>query len=361
VSVTEADVMTLMGETQEATVGGRQAEISAAIDRQAQYEAGQRAAFGTAQNLGPQFLAQAVPLVTGAAFGMVSSFGLGGGSPHQLAWQDPQVNFPRGISNPRVYVPGTEPPPPNRLPVPYEPPPQPGPFAFGIGGVGAILGGIIAGMWEGWPNALGQETGPFPDRAPSASPRDETPEEGPAPGPADVQGPPQGARGDNPPFPDFPDFGGGPDQEPLPEDIALGPVPDMGPPQGARQPVPTPAPTQRTLPPWVWPVIGSIGAISLSRAGRSRSSMTLPVNPIVDLTVLNEPLLSSAQLAGPGLGPMTLTGSAWDQSFSDDGCNCGPKKRGKKRKCLARAQLTWRSGPKKGKAAGSRCYRWANE
>ena len=46
-SVNEADVMMLMGETQESTVGGRQAEISAAIERQAAYEQDKAAEFDT--------------------------------------------------------------------------------------------------------------------------------------------------------------------------------------------------------------------------------------------------------------------------------------------------------------------------
>src|SRR5262245_30027332 len=93
-SVTESDVMTLMGETQEATVGGRQADISAAIERQHAYEAGKAAEFGTAAELGPQFLATAVPLITGG-IGLVGAFGGGGYvSPlegNQLYWQQPPV------------------------------------------------------------------------------------------------------------------------------------------------------------------------------------------------------------------------------------------------------------------------------
>lgn len=297
--------------------------------------------------------------VGGATFG-------GSSSPRQLTWQDPQVNFPRGLD--RIYVPGTEPPPGNRLPVPYEPPPQPGPFAFGIGGIGAILGGVIAGMWEGWPNALDPELGPYDTRAPSASPNDETPAEGPEFGPPSVQQLP-GDYIDNPmPLP-FPDFGGGPSQDALPGDIDLGPVPDMGPPQGARQPAPAPAPAPAPhVPPWVWPVIGGIAAIQLGRSGRSRSSQTLPEISVLpspgvpgldvnDLTALIEPLLSSRGSTSTTTFLQSGSGGVWDPGQGQDTCNCSPKK-GKKRRCLARAQLSWRSGPKKGRAAGSRCYRF---
>ena len=62
-SVTEADVMTLMGETQEASRGARQEEYSAAVERQYAYQAEQRASFGRASGLP----LSAVPYVTGAA------------------------------------------------------------------------------------------------------------------------------------------------------------------------------------------------------------------------------------------------------------------------------------------------------
>jgi hypothetical protein len=312
-------------------------------------------------------------LVLGA-FEVISGLGgarFGAQNPRQLTWQDPQTNFPRGIE--RIYVPGTEPPPPNRLPVPYEPPPQPGPFAFGIGGIGAILGGIIAGMWEGWPNALDPELGPYDTRAPAGAPEVILSGPGEADvlaGPTDIQGPPS-TIGDNPPAPPFPDFGGGPSQDALPEDVGMGPVPDQGPPQGARQPAPAPVPTARTIPPWVWPAIGGAAAISLGRAGRTRSSTTLP-----SISVLPSPGLGAAEIADlvESLLPtstssltssttrdymQTATGGVWDVAGGDDGCNC-EKRSGKKRKCLAKAQLTWRSGPKKGRPAGTKCYRFAN-
>lgn len=310
-----------------------------------------------------------LPVIAGLGAAMTggatsSTPGIGGES--RLYWQDPQVNFP-----PRF--PGGEPmpsprvPPITNFPVPYEPPGSVGPFAYG--GIGAILTGVIAAMWEGWPNALDPELGPYDTRAPRAAPRDETPAEGPEFGPPEQQQIP-GPYGDNPLPPPFPEFGGGPGQDALPEDIGLGPVPDMGPPQGARQPAPAPAPAQPSLPPWVWPVIGGIGAIGLSRAGRSRSSMTLPSVSVLpspgatidDLTELVAELRANelgGQSASTTYLPQTASGGVWDVQ-PDDGCNCGPKRSGKKRKCLARAQLSWRSGPKKGRAAGSRCYRFAD-
>lgn len=358
-SVTEADVMTLMGETQEATVGGRQADIAAAIERQAAYEAGERAEFGTGANLGPQFLAQAVPFVTGAAFGSITSFGIGAPSPTRLGQVpggDPQVNFPRGV--PR----GANPfPPEPRLPVPYEPPIGPSAGAV-LPGIFPIIGGIIGALWEGWPNTLGTETGPFDTRAPAGAPQDPTnaapnPDLGPIPpsdygppGPADA--PQQGL----PPYavPGPYDFGDAHDRarRAMEDQIIRDSLPAPVPP-----PAPAPTPAARTLPPWVWPVVGGLGTIALAR--RSRSSFTLPVTSLSGVSdPLTTPLTNAPSAStASAVSPLVFVQSGIQ---SDDGCNCSSKKRGKKRRCLARAQLTWRSGPKKGKAAGSRCYRFAD-
>jgi hypothetical protein len=70
------------------------------------------------------------------------------------------------------------------------------------------------------------------------------------------------------------------------------------------------------------------------------------------LTGLNPTVLASPQLQ-PFVGLQTQS------SLDRDRCNC-QKRSGKKRKCLERAQLSWRSGRKKGKPAGSRCVRFAN-
>lgn len=288
----------------------------------------------------------------------------------QLPGGDPQVNFPRPGSP--IYVPGTAPPPGNTMPVPYEPPVinNPGPFAFGIGGIGAILTGVIAGMWEGWPNELGTETGPYPTRAPAGAPQDPSnappnPDLGPVPPgdygpPSPADAPLEGLPPYSPPAPY--DFGDAHDRAKKAMEDQL--IKDMTGP--APPPAPAPAPTtQRRMPPWVWPAIGALGAIQLGRVGRSRSSQTVPAVPVtvgLDLGTLEDALASSltgASSTSSSTYFLTQAGGAGAYDYGDDGCNCGPKKRGKKRKCLAWGQLSWRSGPKKGKAAGRRCVRFA--
>lgn len=296
--------------------------------------------------------------------------------PTTQLWQnprgDPQTNFPpRGAPPPEVF------PPQNRLPVPYEPVQNPGPWAFGIGGVGAILGGIIGAMIEsdipgigtipGFPNALDPELGPYDTRAPSAAPdvimsgpSERDLEEGPIEpfGPDIMREPVPGQPGA--PY----DFGDVYERARKAMEEQL--VKDMTTPAPVPPPAPAPAPTPRELPPWVWPLIGGLGAIGIGRAGRSRSSQTLPsisVLPTPGLTAadvagLIEPLLSSNQLSSTSSFTQTSSGGVWDTSGGTDTCNC-TRKTGKKRKCLAKAQLSWRSGPKKGRAAGTRCYRFA--
>ena len=121
--------------------------------------------------------------------------------------------------------------------------------------------------------------------------------------------------------------------------------------RGAVPPATAPAPSSGR--PGLWAGVGAgIGLLALLQGRRrgSRSSLTLPLSP----TGVSDPLTDVVSSALPSQ-PVFLSGS----ELVDDPCNCAPRRRGKKRKCLAKAQLTWRSGPKKGKAAGSKCYRFA--
>lgn len=384
-SVTEADVMTLMGETQEATVGGRQADISAAIERQALYEAAERAEFGTAQNLGPQFLAQAVPLVTGTAFGMLSAFSFGGGGGIQT--QLSQLDQSGRQIGPAEQIPrmGEPTPPRTNFPVPIPEPGAPVPPGIGMIG-GAIIGAIGAILF---PSPTGDS-----DFGRSEQARHEGAEHPLPTPPEDIIFGPVPESGVGPPAPTIPQVGLPPYEPPAapaaPKEYGVYDIPggprrgDTGPyvypqagPENGWPPAPTPAPApasspaaaQRRLPEWAWGLIG-LGAIQLARSSRRSSStvpfvdtLLTPFNPSVlpsPADPLTQPTLEERASTSNVFNTSTFFGSSGSGAWggNDDTCQC--RKPGKKRKCLARAQLSWRSGPKKGKAAGMRCYRFAN-
>jgi len=266
-------------------------------------------------------------------------------------------------------------PPPETLPVPYEPPPAVGPGLLVLGPI-QIAAGIIGALIESnipgigdvpMPNALG--SGELPG------------------GPGSVHGPigdPLGTGQQTPQPPDIelgpvPELIYGPPGEPRPYavpdierapvtigDPGLAPGVGIGPPPLEPAPVyapapvataPAPAPAPFGIPAWGWGLIGT-GIVAAARRRRGRSQNVTPA-----LTSLEDALLESATAPAPGMlsasSPLTSISIATSSGNDEDRCNCH-KKRGKPRKCLARAQLTWRSGPKKGKAAGSRCYRYAD-
>src|SRR5262245_1640408 len=78
------------------------------------------------------------------------------------------------------------------------------------------------------------------------------------------------------------------------------------------------------------------------------SSIVMPDDLPDDLTDFNAGMLPFAAPVG------FATQSAPQRGH----CDCKPKRRGPKRRCLERAQVAWRSGRYKGKLAGTRCVRW---
>lgn len=159
---------------------------------------------------------------------------------------------------------------------------------------------------------------------------------------------------------------------PLPAPLpAPAPMPAPAPPTTPRSQTTTPG---RSLPQQLARVL--LGA--LSRA-TPRSSYTLgelarqfaqPVTGAVD-----NPLTVTAPdtvIPSPAPLPQPLTAlNAASASFSPPRtptrtrtreCHCDdkPRKRSKRRPCVARGQLVWASGPKKGKPAGSRCIRFGD-
>jgi len=85
-----------------------------------------------------------------------------------------------------------------------------------------------------------------------------------------------------------------------------------------------------------------------SAAAIAASSTAMPDDIPEDLTTVNAGMLPFAATGGAGYGFTA-------QSTS---CDCKPKRRGPKRRCLERADVSWRTGRYKGKRAGSKCVRW---
>lgn len=143
---------------------------------------------------------------------------------------------------------------------------------------------------------------------------------------------------------------------------------------------PGPAGGQKVAPPAASPgrVAGNTGVTSMqgtssgtssggSRARRSRWLVT--AGTIAGAALLeqafvrergggmtNTPAPSSGTTTGPGTIPLTDINAG---SIGSWGSNyCTPRPRGPRRKCLQRAPVRWSGGPRKGKAAGTRCIRY---
>lgn len=97
--------------------------------------------------------------------------------------------------------------------------------------------------------------------------------------------------------------------------------------------------------------LGGIAASAIVLSGRNRGGGTPAfIAPAA-------PITTPSQNVTPQTGvPALMVGNFQGVGSSGD-CGCGP--RGPRRKCLERAPVTWRSGRNKGKAAGSKCVRYA--
>lgn len=144
-------------------------------------------------------------------------------------------------------------------------------------------------------------------------------------------------------------------------------VVDLGPPSPQPRPVPqitiggpgsTPAPTPQ--PPTVagprprWGIgIGAIVAgLTVEALTRPTSSPT-PVSSPVPLVPIATPALTPANVVSLGFA----SGGGFGGGYGTETCSCGP--RGPRRKCLERAPVRFSAGRRKGKAAGTKCIRYA--
>jgi len=144
----------------------------------------------------------------------------------------------------------------------------------------------------------------------------------------------------------------------LPRDAGP-PLPDL-----PKVPAPVSSPatssrtTNRTLP---FPKIGGnailgagiVGAIFLAQrasGGGGGSFLAAPIAP--GSTIATPP----ATTVSPATGIQAL---ALGGSYGASSASCSTVPRGPRRKCLERAPVNWRSGRNKGKAAGTKCVRYA--
>lgn len=118
----------------------------------------------------------------------------------------------------------------------------------------------------------------------------------------------------------------------------------------APAPAPAPVPSLRTR---LWPWIGlGLGVAGL--AGRSRSSQTLPTG---SFSLPVDPITAGNTAATTYTSTQTSGAGAWGGGWGSQ--TCEPAKRGPRRKCLQRAPVKFSAGPRKGKAAGSKCLRFS--
>ena len=99
--------------------------------------------------------------------------------------------------------------------------------------------------------------------------------------------------------------------------------------------------------------LGAIVAANViaSRAGRGGAPAPIVPGP----AVLNPPAATITPTPATDVSP--YSGSGFGSGYGNAYCASTP--RGPRRKCLERAPVSWRSGTRKGKAAGTKCLRYA--
>lgn len=99
--------------------------------------------------------------------------------------------------------------------------------------------------------------------------------------------------------------------------------------------------------------LGGIGALAIFKSASRSGNGQLAFNPglLPPPVITNNPQPVATQTA--------LLVGGYQGGFSSAGAYCEPRPRGPRRKCLERAPVAWRAGRNKGKAAGSKCLRYA--
>jgi len=215
------------------------------------------------------------------------------------------------------------------------------PAAGGLGGLWGVIGRALGGLGGIlWPSDIGPEPPGYPFRLPPL-PELEPP----------VVVDPEVI------FQPFPL----PSPVPLPS-LPPSPAPAPAPPNPMTTPAPAPAPAPTVtlpappgtvgvdpLPPWLWPLVGGL-------TGLLNRSPGISLSPEISLAPGLSPTPGLLTPVNSGQLPFvsTMPGS------SAPGCNCPPtRKRKPGRRCVAKAPIRWAGGPRKGKAAGSKCIRYS--
>lgn len=107
--------------------------------------------------------------------------------------------------------------------------------------------------------------------------------------------------------------------------------------------------------PWAQLGVFGLGLLGGKRKRRSQSVTPMPLVDVELEPIAPEPLTPF----NAGSVPFAATGGAgYGFTAQSTSCDCKPKRRGPKRRCLERADVSWRTGRYKGKRAGSKCVRW---
>ncbi|HJS32391.1 MAG TPA: hypothetical protein VJ924_10365 [Alphaproteobacteria bacterium] len=117
-------------------------------------------------------------------------------------------------------------------------------------------------------------------------------------------------------------------------------------------PAPVPAPQQPAGPRPRWGI--GIGAIVAGLTVEALSRTSAP-SPALQLAPVSTPAPTPAPAFN--VASLNFAGGGWGGFGATETCSCGP--RGPRRKCLERAPVRFSAGRRKGKAAGTKCIRYA--
>lgn len=108
---------------------------------------------------------------------------------------------------------------------------------------------------------------------------------------------------------------------------------------------------------WLPLTLGALGLLSSRRGSRSNQIVNVAPASAVPVPV-PDALPTGLTQVQPAV--LTYPFSGLSSPTAQRTCECKATKKRKRRKCLERAQIEWRSGRYKGKLAGTKCVRWSD-